>query len=390
MYVQKDTVLNSVERKSFYSFLLLYIVSSFAFISLSAYWYYTAQETMLKSNDYYKHQHTADRISSEIIAASTKGHLNYTPRKEEGITLAFIDTHNKVVYGKITEDFFPTKPEYFAKGDYCVLVSQAPQEHLGIKYVVVQSKVLFDEIKKLKQSVMLVMFFGTIIMSLLAFVLSKLFMKPIHQHIQHIEDFIHDTTHELNTPITALSMSVSRAIKKKTYDEKILKNISISTKQLFDIYRSLTYLNFTSQSKVSRPVNVKTVLEKSVAYYKELSESKGIKIELDIENYNFQIDENKLSMLFGNLINNAIKYSMANSKIEISLKSGVFIIKDYGIGIEEGKIDNIFQKYNRQTEYAGGFGVGLSIVKKICDEYEIKLRVESKKEEGTRFILDFS
>ncbi len=141
---------------------------------------------------------------------------------------------------------------------------------------------------------------------------------------------------------------------------------------------------------MSRPVNVKTILEKSVAYYKELSESKGIKIELDSKNYNFQIDESKLSMLFGNLINNAIKYSMANSKIEISLKSGIFIIKDYGIGIEEDKIDNIFQKYNRQTEYAGGFGVGLSIVKKICDEYEIKLSVESKKEEGTRFILDFS
>ena len=390
MCVQKDTVLNSGERKSFYSFLLLYIISSFAFIALSAYWYFTAQVNMLESNDYYKHQHTADRISSEIIAAHMSGNRDYTPLKEKDTTLAFIDINNKLVYGELTEDFFPTKAEYFAQGEHCILVSQAPQEHLGIKYIVVQSKVLFDVLTALKQSVMVVMFFGTIIMSLLAFILSKLFMKPIHLHIQHIEDFIHDTTHELNTPITALSMSVSRALKKKSYDEKILKNISISTKQLFDIYRSLTYLNFTSKSKETTVVNVKTILEKSVVYYKELSESKGIEIELDVEDFNFRIDKSKLSMLFGNLINNAIKYSMPQSKIELSLKEGVFTIKDYGIGIKEDKIDNIFQKYNRQTEYAGGFGIGLSIVKKICDEYNIDIAVYSKMDEGTRFELTFS
>jgi len=381
--------LNNLEKKSFYSFLILYIVSSFAFISLSAYWYYTAQITMLKSNDYYKHQHTADRVSSEIIAAHMKGNLHYVPPKEKDTTLALIGTNNKVVYGKITEDFFPTKPEYFAQGDHCILVSQAPQDHLGIKYVVVQSKILFEEITELKRSVMLVMFFGIIIMSLLAVVLSRFFMRPIHQHIKHIEEFIHDTAHELNTPITALSMSVSRALKKQTYDEKILKNISISTKQLFDIYSSLTYLNFTSRSKESPHVNIRPILEKSVAYYKELSQSKGIEITFDVHDFSFNIDESKLTMLFGNLINNAIKYSMPNSKIEITLEEGVFIIKDYGIGIEEDKIEHIFQKYNRQTEYAGGFGIGLSIVKKICDEYVINLEVSSVKDEGTRFVLTF-
>jgi two-component system OmpR family sensor kinase len=253
----------------------------------------------------------------------------------------------------------------------------------------VQSKILFERLTELKQKVMSVVLMGIIIMSLLAWVLSKLFMRPIHQHIKQIEDFIHDTTHELNTPITALSMSVSRALKKQVFDEKILKNISISTKQLFDIYSSLTYLNFDSKVHTDKEVSIDKVLEKSVEYYKELSQSKKIDIHLNISPCRFKIDETKLTMLFGNLINNAIKYSMPNSVIDIRLKEGVFSIQDYGIGIEEEKIEHIFRKFNRETEYAGGFGIGLSIVKKICEAYSIKLEVSSQKSVGTLFTLTF-
>jgi len=223
----------------------------------------------------------------------------------------------------------------------------------------------------------------------LAWVLSKLFMRPLHQKIEQIEGFVHDTAHELNTPITALSMSVSRALKKKNYDEKILRNISISTKQLFDIYSALSYISFESQHKASDPVDVGLVLNRSVAYYKELSESKKVKILVEAEPFMFAIDETKLSMLFGNLISNAIKYSMPNSKIELRLKEGLFSIEDEGIGIEAEKLTQIFEKYNRQTEYAGGFGIGLSIVKKVCQEYDIGIDVSSEKGKGTCFRLQF-
>ncbi len=94
-------------------------------------------------------------------------------------------------------------------------------------------------------------------------------------------------------------------------------------------------------------------------------------------------------MLFGNLISNAIKYSMPNSKIDIHLKEGLFSICDEGIGIEEEKLMQIFERYNRQTEYAGGFGIGLSIVKKVSQEYGIGIEVRSEKGKGTCFRLQF-
>jgi len=381
--------LNDLEKKSFYSFLALYSISSFVFITLSGYWYYTAQKSMINSNQHYRLQHIADTISEEIIHAHMEGKELQLPAFDTDMNIALIDVQNNVIYGSLMGDFFPTKAQFFEQGEYSVFISDAPMQHLDIKFVMVQSKALFEETNDLKKSVSGVIFLVIMIMITLAWMLSKLFMRPLHQKIEQIEGFVHDTAHELNTPITALSMSVSRALQKKEYDEKILKNISISTKQLFDIYSALSYLTFESKHKETDLIDVSHVLKRSVAYYKELSESKKIEIHVEAESFMFVIDETKLSMLFGNLISNAIKYSMPRSRIEIRLKDGVFTIIDQGIGIEEEKLSQIFEKYNRQTEYAGGFGIGLSIVQKVCQEYGIRIDVSSEKDKGTSFFLSF-
>jgi len=184
-------------------------------------------------------------------------------------------------------------------------------------------------------------------------------------------------------------MSTERAVKKRVYDAKILRNISISTKQLFDIYNTLTYINFSTKEEQPLTIDLDEVLRNSVAYYKELCESKHIVLHLQSESCHFPIAKERASMLFGNLISNAIKYSLANSNIFITFKDNVFKIEDHGIGIAEEKLDQIFERYSRATEYAGGFGVGLSIVENICHEYGIKIEVESEMDKGTIFILKF-
>ena len=381
--------MNALEKKSFYSFLALYIISSLVFTALSAYWYYTAQKNMYESNQHYRLQHIADTISQGIIHSHMQGKEFQVPSFDD-VIVALISVDKKVVYGSLMEDFFPSKMEYFEIGEYSVLISFSPQTHHGIESVVVQSKTLSEELTELKQNVLAVMIISVILMIALAWVLSKLFIRPLHVRVKQVEDFVHDTAHELNTPVTALSMSVSRALKKKVYDEKALKNISISTKQLFDIYRALSYLSFESKHQSSPVLDVASVLEKSVLYYKELSESKKIEIILEAEPFSFKIDETKLSMLFGNLISNAIKYSMPESTILIRFQDGIFTIQDEGIGIAQEKLSKIFERYNRQSDYAGGFGIGLSIVQKISQEYGITVDVSSEKEKGTCFTLVFA
>jgi len=223
----------------------------------------------------------------------------------------------------------------------------------------------------------------------ISFVLAKLFMRPVHKRIEQIEEFIQDVSHELNTPITALKMSASRAIKKEVYDKKILTNISISTKQLETIYNSLTYLNFSDKQEESREVALEDVVNRVVKYYSELSNAKGVKVKIDIQKASLNIIESRAELLISNLLSNAIKYSMPESTIYISLKEGLFIIKDEGVGIAQDKLDTIFEIYNRDSQIAGGFGVGLSIVKQICDTYKIEVLVSSVLGEGSEFRLLF-
>ena len=381
--------MNNLEKKSFYSFLGLYIVSSLLFISLIGYWYYTAQKNALENETYYKLQHIADMKAGEIIMAHMQGLKLKKSFIPDGIELALIDVKGMVKEGKLVEPFMSRKAGYFEARGYNIFVSDAPRAHLNIAFVVAQSASLHHELEVLKAMVLKVMFLAAILMAMIAWGLSKLFMKPVRQRVVQIERFINDVTHELNTPITALSMATDQALKQESYTEKTLKNISISTKQLYDIYSSLAYLNFADKKEAGVALNIREVLQKSISYYEPLCESKRIRIKSDLEKHIFTIPETQLQLLFGNLIGNAIKYSPAGSTITLQLKEGLFSIKDEGIGIDIDIQKEIFKKFKRGTEYAGGFGVGLSIVKSICDEYGIKMNLVSELDRGTEFILSF-
>ena len=381
--------MNDLEKKSFYSFLGLYIVSSFLFLTLIGYWYYTAQKNALENEMYYKLQHITDMRAGEIIMAHMKGRPLNDTTAPKGIKLAWINTENRVVKGTLLTDKVPQKAGYFRQKGYDIFVSDAPREHLGIKYVVAQSNLLSSALQTLKTTVFTAMIIAAIILAIIAWLLSKLFMKPVHQRVVQIERFINDVTHELNTPITSLSMASNQALKMGECTSKTLNNISISTKQLYDIYRSLTYLNFSNTKEVSEVLALDKILEKSVEYYSPLAEIKRIHFDTTLESTEFLMPEAQATLLFGNLIGNAIKYSSVKSTITIRLHDKVLSIKDEGIGIEESKQKEIFDKFKRGTEYSGGFGVGLSIVKSICDEYGIGVSVESKVDSGTTFRLQF-
>jgi two-component system OmpR family sensor kinase len=382
--------MNDLEKRSFYSFLGLYIISSFLFLAGIGYWYYTAQKNAFENETYYKLQHIADMKAGDIIMAHMQGKPLRKSKVPKGIKLALINTKGEVVDGTLVAPSLSKKEGYFTENGYNIFISDAPKEHLDIAYVVAQSNALGSELSVLRGRVLTVLAWVALFVVLIAWILSKLFMKPVHQRVTQIERFINDVTHELNTPITSLSMSTKLALKQGECTGKMLKNISISTKQLYDIYRSLTYLNFSNKKEIAEALDIKATLEKSVEYYSALAEIKRITFDVKLASMMFAIPEAQATLLFGNLIGNAIKYSSPKSKIEVVLKDNILTIKDEGIGIEEAQQKKIFEKFKRGTEYSGGFGVGLSIVKSICDEYGIAVSLESKVDGGTTFRLKFS
>jgi len=379
--------MTDLEKKSFYSFLGLYIVSSLLFIALVGFWYYKAQKHTLENETYYKLEHLADKKAGEIIVAHMHGKSLENVYSAPNISLALVDTKGKVVEGKLIDTSIKFKPGYFEWKGYNILISDAPQEHLNIKYVVVQSKMLSAQLAALQQTVLRVLAAVFLFIIIVAWILSKLFMRPVRERIDQIERFLNDITHELNTPISSLTMATDQALKQGECTEKTLRNVSISTKQLYDIYRSLTYLNFKNKEEVSEVLQLDEILKKSVVYYKPLADIKRITFETDIKETTCVVPESQITLLFGNLIGNAIKYSSPRSKITISLKERILSIKDEGIGIEADKQKEIFEKFKRGTDYSGGFGVGLNIVKSICDEHGIKIELDSELGEGTEFRL---
>jgi len=382
--------MNELEKKSFYSFLGLYLVSSLLFLMLIGYWYYVAQKNALENEMHYKLQHITDVKSGEIIMAHMQGKTLTSMTLPNDVILALVSSDGAVVDGNLVLEKLPEKSGYLHENGYEIFVSDAPREHLNIKYVVAQSDTLSHALEALQKTVVMVMLIVAMLLAIIAWLLSKLFMKPVRQKVEQIERFINDVTHELNTPITSLSMSTNQALKLGECTSKTLNNISISTKQLYDIYRSLTYLNFSNKKEISEALTLNEVLEKSIDYYRPLAEIKRIGFVLELEETIVTIPESQVTLLFGNLIGNAIKYSSPKSTIKVTLKDKVFTIADEGIGIEKQKQEEIFEKFKRGTTYSGGFGVGLSIVKSICDEYSIIIGVDSELNVGTTFTLTFT
>ena len=112
-------------------------------------------------------------------------------------------------------------------------------------------------------------------------------------------------------------------------------------------------------------------------------------MQLDLEATEVFMSKSSAHRLIDNLLSNAIKYSDVGDSISITLKNSVLEVRDTGIGIDEKVQEDIFKRYSRANDERGGFGLGLNIVLSICKQYKIKIALDSKKGEGSTFVLTF-
>jgi len=379
--------MNKITKKSFYSFLALYLISSFIFLSLAAYWFFNSQVSMEMSNNFYKMNHIADEVSAQIIHADMKK-TDFKLKDFKYAHVALFSKDKKLLQG---ETIMPVDfdKDFYMKDGVFTLVSQRSSGHLSIQYIVVQSTKCMDNVAKIKNQIAYAVIITAFLIIVIAVFLSYIFLKPIRDKMQEIEEFVKDATHELNTPITALMMSTSRLKNQDKCNEKILQNISISTKQLYDIYASLSYLSFDNKSEDAVLTAFDEVVKEDISYFRELLSKKNITIDANLKACNITIAPTKAKMLINNLLSNAIKYSTPNSTIKITTTKSSLTIKDEGIGIAKEKLQHIFKRFVRANSYAGGFGVGLSIIDAIVKEYGYKLSIDSQENVGTKITIEF-
>lgn len=300
--------------------------------------------------------------------------------------IAFYDENMVKIFGNLDDKIDFTKKIVQLENSF-VLLDDSVLGHLGVYYIAIKENIYFKKIDELKYDILIVFCVLYLIITMVGLYLAKLFLKPIKDEREKLNNFIKDTTHELNTPITAILMSTENP----TLGIKQVERIRLSTIRISEIYKDLTYtfLENHENIKLSQTLNIKEVIEEQLPYFEILCQKKKISLKKELEDFEFYIVKDDCIRIFNNLFSNAIKYNKVGGNITITLKDGTFIISDSGIGIEKEKIKDIFNRYYRATKEQGGFGLGLNIVNQVCNNYNITIEVKSTQEIGTTFILKF-
>jgi two-component system OmpR family sensor kinase len=284
------------------------------------------------------------------------------------------------------------KKSFYDKNGSLYYVDKIDLAHLKAKFIAVKGSDIEIELQSVREHLYMILTIALASIIILAYFLTKMFLRPIRNYISKIDDFIKDTTHELNTPIAAITMTIE-TMDKSHLDPKLLRKImriDIAAKTISNLYQDLSFVALYGKSpNKNEIVDLEEFLYDRIDYFAPLAEVKNISFVTDLQNYKLTIDRNKLRILVDNLISNAIKYNSKNGHIKIELRDGFLAIEDEGAGIEPDKLRDIFARYARFNDSSGGFGLGLNIVKMICDEYDIKISVKSELGHGSRFELSW-
>lgn len=321
-------------------------------------------------------------LSSSISSKIITSYMNDEPlevREVEGFEISLYGEEKNLIEGKEQKDI-EFKEGFFRSDEFEYLVDLSPQMHHGVKYLITKSIKKDDEHIALIKNILLISFSSIFIIVVVGYFLSKMFLKPIQNERLKLDKFIKDTTHELNTPITAILMSVER-LKKQKIDEKILQRVEISSKRVQKIYADLTYLLLEDSNKEIESINLKEALLSELALYEDLALKKSITIEKELEEVYISMDVSSLQRLFSNLLSNAIKYNKNSGFIKITLTKDLFSITNSSEPISKEYQSKIFDRYYRQNKHEGGFGIGLDIVKRVSQMYNLEIELSSNEQE---------
>lgn len=389
LLIQEEWVIDLInsEKKTLFSFLALYLGSSFILMLFIAFFYFQNEQRLYYDLTKSNMQNLASKISSKIIYAHMSG-TKFDAKefsKLKSYKISYYTDKKRKIFGNLEKKIDFSKTLYQDKNSL-ILVDKSTWGHLGVEYVVIEDNAHFEIIEDLKVSIILIFLVIYFFIAVIGNSLAKMFLKPIRRERRRLNNFIKDTTHELNTPISAILMSTEQ----DTLNEKQVQRVRLSAKRISEVYKDLTYIFLKDEdNREVQKLRIDEVLTEQLEYFSILATKKRINLSTDIEEFSFYINRDDFIRVVNNLISNAIKYNKVGGDLHIELKNRTLIIKDSGIGIDKKHQKDIFRRYYRATTQEGGFGIGLNIVSHICKKYNIKIDIKSKEDEGTTFTLRF-
>lgn len=415
-------------KKTTLSILALYMISTTISLSvIFGMWYY-GELDLLKHRSFHEVKNLSKRL---IHVLAKKGKYGFFVQSldgqrsvlqsislESGYLIAAFNKQGELVYSnmKINPLLVPKENGIFIVDNHSVLSSYGKPDFLFKKDSKAQQESQNNEAdSKSKEDFRIIIDGGDIeallwklrlkvwgiygilliISGIVGFFLVRVSLKPLNQKIEELNLFIKDTTHEINTPLSVLQMSVDRIDKSKLEEKDIKKfnSIIVASRTLESIYHSLIYTSFGRLENKIEEIELSNLIKERLNYFEMLFAQKNISISSSLQEVMLEANAKSISLVIDNLLSNAYKYTPKNGSVQIKTyregEMNYLSIKDNGYGIAPKDLEHIYKRFTRFDSSKGGFGLGLSIVKKICDEFKISIECKSELKKGSEFILQW-
>ena len=230
-------------------------------------------------------------------------------------------------------------------------------------------------------------------------------MRKIENEKENVKSLVTDISHQLKTPLANVELYNTLLAEEGISDEERLEfleteGIAIEKlKMLVDSLINISRLEADMISIDKKEENLKECIESAISSVKADADKKNIIIKNEIkEDCILAIDRKWTTEAIFNLLDNAVKYTAPNGKINLSLDNGInyfaLNIEDNGIGIDSSEYNDIFKRFYRSrndiVQNEKGSGVGLYLVRKIMNLQDGNVMVSSEKGKGSTFTLYFS
>ncbi|MFZ2150648.1 MAG: HAMP domain-containing sensor histidine kinase [Candidatus Absconditicoccaceae bacterium] len=220
-------------------------------------------------------------------------------------------------------------------------------------------------------------------------------LEKINKQTLSLKDFVSNASHELKTPLMAISTEIDYVKKSKKYIDG-LNNIKDQLQNMNSILETLTTISKieSTQNLEFKETNISKLTHTTIDTLQKLYLHKQIIIKSKISaNIIKSVHPQSFNIIIKNLLDNAFKFTPKEGKIEINLDKDKIEIKDSGIGIAENNLDKVWERFwqvdSSKTD-TKSFGLGLYLTKILVQKHGRQIYIKSEIKKGTTFTIKFS
>ncbi|WP_434637149.1 HAMP domain-containing histidine kinase [Sulfurimonas sp. NW7] len=237
-----------------------------------------------------------------------------------------------------------------------------------------------QEVRTLQKELLWNFFIVVFVIAILSFFFALYALSPLRKALHVTEEFIKDILHDFNTPLSTLRLNVSM-LKSETGENTKIERIENAVQNILNLQANLrAYLH--SHVTQKEQLVLKEFLKERINLIE--SNYRDISFHTEIPAVVLHVNKDSFARIIDNLISNAAKYNQKEGKVFVRFSDNILSIEDTGKGIQNPK--RVFERFYKEQKR--GIGIGLHIVKKLCEELDIAVSVQSEVGKGTVFTLN--